>query len=337
MLTATMNEQKILPSTLRGYRWQSARREDIPALYEMMLAVDRADDRGFTITLQDMQTQYDDPWCDPETDFRLAFTPGGQVAAMARVFVNPLPNPEEHRAHFWGEIHPEHRGRGLEELILDWLEQRGQERLQSAHDGKICVLRIGLPDNLADFIALIERRGFCPVRHFNRMRRDLGQPIPAGPLPEGLSLRCYSPQLERLMLETFNASFQDHWGFELASEQDWQMFYIQSSSFRPDLTFVAMDGERVAGLSLNMVHPEANERQNIREGWITELGVRREWRKRGVATALLCQAMRAFEAEGLDYATLGVDAASPTGALRLYERLGFVPVKRFVTFAKPVG
>jgi ribosomal protein S18 acetylase RimI-like enzyme len=44
--------------------------------------------------------------------------------------------------------------------------------------------------------------------------------------------------------------------------------------------------------------------------------------------------MRAFKAAGLGYAMLGVDTENPTGALRVYTRLGFAQVKRFITFEK---
>ena len=46
--------------------------------------------------------------------------------------------------------------------------------------------------------------------------------------------------------------------------------------------------------------------------------------------------MEAFTSEDLDYASLGVDAENLTGALQLYERLGFEPVKRFVAYAKAI-
>ena len=41
------------------------------------------------------------------------------------------------------------------------------------------------------------------------------------------------------------------------------------------------------------------------------------------ATALLLDSMRRFSADGLEAAGLGVDAANPSGALRLYEALGY--------------
>ena len=134
--------------------------------------------------------------------------------------------------------------------------------------------------------------------------------------------------------EALNESFRDHWSFEPVTEKDWQMFFIGRSTFRPDMTFLAVEGDQVMGLCFCNVNHESNERQGIKEGWIDDVAVRRPWRKRGVASALMCQTMRAFKADGLDYATLTVDTENPTGALGLYERLGFVAIKRTVTFDK---
>jgi len=46
---------------LQNYTWRPYRREDVPALYQMLLAVDRAENRNMLLTLQDMQAQFDDP------------------------------------------------------------------------------------------------------------------------------------------------------------------------------------------------------------------------------------------------------------------------------------
>ena len=66
-----------------------------------------------------------------------------------------------------------------------------------------------------------------------------------------------------------------------------------------------------------------------------DLGVRQPWRKLGIATAMLNASMQAFKADGLTTAGLGVDTDNLTGALRIYERLGFDPVMRYLTFSKP--
>ncbi len=334
MLTQTL-QHKTLIAAPAGYAWRPYRREDVPALYQMLLAADRADERQSNMTLEDMQRQFDDPWSNPETDSLLAFTADGQVAAIARVFVNPMPE-EECRTHVWGQVHPEQRGRGLGEAVLTWMEARGRQRLEEMPADLPHLLRTNCQDNVCDSVALFEQHGFRRVRYAYRMRRDLSQPIPAAPMPDGLTLRPYSREFDCSMLEALNESFRDHWGFEWASEEDWRMFFVGRSTFRPDMTFLAVEGNEVMGLCFTNVNSEANERHGIKEGWIDDLGVRRPWRKRGVASALICQSMRAMKADGLDYATLGVDTQNPTGALGLYERLGFVAVRRTITFEKRV-
>jgi len=321
---------------LPGYTWRPIRREDVPAMYQMLLAVEKADDRHIVNTLEDAVREFDDPWSDAETDSWMVMAPDGRVAAFARTFLNPQAE-EENRCFLWIEIHPDHRGDGLDDFMLGWAKARARQRLGAVRNDLPRVIRTGTQDTLVDRIALLERRGFQPVRYFYRMRRDLREPIPEKPLPDGLALRTCTPDLSEPVLAALNEAFRDHWGFESISEEDWQRFFIARSSFRPDLTFIAMDGDQVAGVSFNTVSPEENARHGINEGWIAELAVRRPWRKRGVATALLCESMRAFKAEGLEYATLGVDTENLSGALRLYERVGFRVVKRFIQFTKPIG
>jgi len=323
------------PPALLDIAWRPMRREDVPAVYEMLLAVEKADDRQVAGTLEDARREFDDPWCSHETDSLLAITPNGQAAAFARTFMSPQPE-EENRCFLWVEAHPNHRRRGLEEFMLDWAEARGRQRLASVSNDLPRVLRSGVQDNLADRMAQLERSGFRPVRYFYRMRRDLREPIPDKSLPEGLALRTFTPELSKAVQDALNEAFRDHWSFEPITDEDWQRFFLERSSFRPDITFVAMDGDRVAGLSFNTISPEENARNGINEGWVAELAVRRPWRKRGIATALLCETMRAFKAEGLDFATLGVDTENLSGALRLYESVGFKPVKRFIQFEKPM-
>ena len=321
------------PPDIASYTWRPARRANAPAIYQLRLAADKADDGGGAGTLQDTERLFEDSWVNPETDTLLALTPEGQAAALVCVFLNPQPE-EEARAFIWDDVHPEHRGRGLETFALAWGEARGRQRLQAAPDHLPRVLRNGSPDHLPQRITLLESRGFKRIRYFYRMRRALWQPIPDHQLPEGLTLRTYSPELRDALREAFNESFSDHWNFEPVTEEDWRIFFIERETFRPDLTFIVMDGGEIAAHSLNRVDPEENARQGLKEGWVGQLGTRRAWRKRGIASALLCESMRAFKAGGLDYAALGVDAENLTGAVAIYERLGFVPVKRFIAFAK---
>ena len=86
---------------LPGYTFRFARREDLPAIHQMLVCVAAADRTSFVDTLEDMINQFIDPWSDPEKDYLLALTADGQVAAMGRVYVNPVPQRE--RNAFLGE------------------------------------------------------------------------------------------------------------------------------------------------------------------------------------------------------------------------------------------
>jgi mycothiol synthase len=260
----------------------------------------------------------------------------GQLVGLARTFQNPQPE-DEARCWLMVEVHPEQRSSGLEEGLLDWAEQRGQQRLQQTSGAASRRLRSGIRDTQTLRQAQLEQRGFDVVRYFYRMQRDLSEPIPAVNLPGDLALRVYTPDLSEAVQAAFNEAFRDHWSFDPITDDDWQRFFMERSSFRPDLTYVVMAGDEVAGFSFNCISVEENARRHTSDGWVDVLGVRRPWRKRGVATALLCATMHAFKAEGLQHALLGVDAENPTGALRVYERVGFKPVRRHIQFKKAVA
>jgi ribosomal protein S18 acetylase RimI-like enzyme len=288
--------------------------------------------------MQDLQQEFDDPWSDPATASRLVFAPDGTLAAYARVFANPEP-VDEARAYLDDEVHPDHQA-ALHHAVLAWLVDTGRARLRAiaAATGFAGpkILRLGTPDNQPARIAHYEQHGFSPIRYFFRMRRDLSQPIPDRPLPAGLTLTTFTDEISDAVRRAQEESFLDHWGHEPVSPEDWQQFVVQHTAFRPDLTPVLLDGDQVAAFSLNRINPEENARQGYSTGWIQTLGTRRPWRKRGLASALLVWSMRAFQAEGLQFATLGVDAHNPTGALGLYESLGFVSFKRYIAFGLPV-
>jgi ribosomal protein S18 acetylase RimI-like enzyme len=56
--------------------------------------------------------------------------------------------------------------------------------------------------------------------------------------------------------------------------------------------------------------------------YVFSVAVIREARGRGIATALLRHAMATVAAEGYREMTLSVDAMNPTGAVRVYEKVG---------------
>jgi ribosomal protein S18 acetylase RimI-like enzyme len=132
-----------------------------------------------------------------------------------------------------------------------------------------------------------------------------------------------------------NEAFADHWSSEPLTPEEWDRHFVGDAFFRGDLSFVAFDGSEIVGYAVNYVAEADWEATGVREGWVGQLGVRRPWRRRGLATALLVQSMEAFLTAGLEAATLGVDAENPTRALGVYERVGFRPVRCSVRLQRP--
>ncbi|HEY53345.1 MAG TPA: GNAT family N-acetyltransferase, partial [Caldilineae bacterium] len=301
----TTNNHLPQPPNTSEYTFRPARREDAPAIFQMMLDIDVHDNRTWAGTLADTEKEFDDPNVNVETDTLAAFTADGQVAALAWLYAPPEPG-EEHLVFLWNNFHPDHRANDLADAIMDWAEARGRQILAERPRDRPHVLRISCMAHNAYRKELHTRHGFEPVRYFFEMRRDLSEPIAAVALPPGIVIRPWEPELDQRTYEAFEEAFQDHWGQAPVSKDVWDMFMVGRESFRPDLSFVILDGEEVAGFTLNYLSPEENKRNGIQEAWVGDLGVRRRWRKRGFATALLNQSMRAFAAEGMDYASLGV-------------------------------
>jgi mycothiol synthase len=262
-------------------------------------------------------------------------TAQGEAAGFGVVFANPEPL-EKRQAYLELYVHPDYRGGGLDAYFFGRLERFGRRKLADIGGDLPAALRTGVEDSLEARLALVEKSGFRPVRYFYRMRRDLRRPIDSYNLPEGLTLRQYTTADELPLLEAFNESFADHWNFEPATIEDWQTWVVRTKEFRPEFSYLALDGEEIAGFLVSEVRGEENRRHGTNQSWIGELGTRRPYRRRGIASALLSISLHAFQAAGLDYAILGVDTENPTGALGLYERLSFEPIRRFISFEKLV-
>jgi mycothiol synthase len=267
---------------------------------------------------------------DPRRDVLLAEIDGRLVAA-AWTHVRTRNRMAVHHVDGW--VLPDWRRRGLGRALLAWTQARGRDVARV--DGRTGerAFMAWPEDTQPGAIALYEGDGFRAVRYGFNMVRDLRQPIPDRTLPDGLEVRDVLAADHRRIWDADAEAFRDHWGSPERTEIDFVRWFAD-----PDLDTdrwqVAWDGDQVAGCVMTFVYPSDNERLGISRGWLQHISVRRPWRRRGVASALIARSLRDLRDHGIAEAALGVDAENASGALQLYEALGFRRESMHIAYQK---
>lgn len=267
----------------------------------------------------------------PEADIVLVEGPRGLVAfaMVERIVRDGTPTYD-----LWGYVQPEDRRRGIGGALYERNVARIAERVPIEDPDEPVFLQAHAEAGERGHLALLGGHGFAAVRHFFLMRRAGLDDIPDAPVPDGLELRTVTPADHRAIWLGESEAFQDHWGSHAPTEHDFQVTFSQSA-LDTDLWAVAWDGDEVAGVVQTWIWAEENERLGVQRGWLERISVRRPWRKRGLGRALTAIALVRLREAGMTEAMLGVDADNPTGALGLYERLGFEVWQRSAAYRRP--
>lgn len=208
---------------------------------------------------------------------------------------------------------------------LDWAERRLREK------GGRRAFTGGWSTNETLFAAL-ETRGYRRTRSSWRMEVPLGS-APHDPWsPDGIEIRTLRAGEEQVAYDVHQDSFEDTWEPIRWSYEEWAHAYVEPSHFEPGLWFLAWDGPDACGVAICRRHSTA-----LDLGWVSVLGVRRDWRRRGIGHALLSHVFDAFVERGLTRAGLGVDSESPTGANALYEDVGMSSTSRFEIYERALA
>ena len=158
---------------------------------------------------------------------------------------------------------------------------------------------------------LLTSHGYEDVRHFYDMAIELTE----RPQLADVEIENLEPEEAKAFYDALDLSFQDHWEHHSHPFAEWYERHSSNPNFDLSLWYLIRSDGEIAAVARN----EANRNGG---GYVGALGVRREFRGRGYAKALLYRTFAEFWDRGVPRVTLGVDAESPTGATRLYERVG---------------
>ncbi len=318
----------------RGFRGEA----DYPGMLAAINASKVADQIERSDTLEDVARNYAHLHnCDPYQDMIFAEI-DGKTIGYGRVWweINDEGNWLGFHLAF---LHPAWRRNGIGTAVLHQNERRLRqiaedllaEGIINASTARL--FEVTAEDTEVEKEALLLKEGYKAVRYGFYMRRPLSEPVEVMPMPDGLEVRPVLPEHYRIVWDAAQEAFRDHWGYIPAPEEEYQK-WLKDSSFDPSLLQVAWDGDQVAGMVLNFINTTENEEYSRQRGYTEGISVRRPWRKRGLARALLTCSLKMFQDMGMEEAALGVDSQNLSGALHLYESVGFRMFKREAIFRK---
>jgi mycothiol synthase len=323
-----------LPADVRARPYDPA--GDLPAAVRLIWEVSGADGHDWFPSSEQLATLWRRaPGFDPVSDILVAEDAGG-MAGIVAVDRQKRSGKVIHWIEGW--VRPDRRRQGIGSALVRWAEGHAAAvaaRGGTGNDDLPQFLGFGAMETDGGAHAIADALGYTRTRYGFHMRRPLAEPIPDAPLPPGIEVRPVRPEDHRKIFDADVEAFLDHFEPRTRTEDDFTYLFT-APNVDTSMWCVAWDGDEVVGSVMNQINPDENARIGLAIGWLEHVSVRREWRGRGVAKALIAASLRLLRDRGMDIAALGVDAENPTGALGLYERLGFGRHETWITYRKPL-
>jgi mycothiol synthase len=315
-MTTTSN--LILPT---GYDARPPRDEDAEAVAEVITASRAAYGDEEVATAEDVL----DDWqgVDLAQEAIVVTAPDGRIVGAADIY-----NRRNMRVSVYGNVAPAEQGRGVGTFLVNWGEEWARERMSAAPDGAKVAVEHYIDGENAPASALLAALGYPRIRTVYVMAITLDEAPPAPVWPEGVRGRAFIPgQDEHATWSAVETAFRDLLERPPGSFERW-LAMTESERREPDLWRLAEDQRNgaIVGTVLG--------KRFSGGGWVGGVGVRREWRGKGLALALLRDLFGLYYANDVREIGLSVDADSPSSAPSLYTRAGMRVTKNISIYRK---
>ncbi|HEX5013577.1 MAG TPA: GNAT family N-acetyltransferase [Candidatus Limnocylindrales bacterium] len=227
-------------------------------------------------------------------------------------------------------------GRGIGGALLAWGESRAREIAAGQPDSDDRWHGAGTSDADVRAANLLRGHGYSPVRTFYVLVRPTLDDIGPTAVPEGFEVRPVAREHLRAIFDADAKAFRDHWGVVHDDDASFERF-AGDPHLDPSIFVVAFAGDEIAGAVLNQIDDEENARFDRRRGLLDSVFVRRPYRRRGLARALVNLSLVRLRERGMTSAYLGVDSENEHAAVHLYESCGFERARSNTYWRKPLN
>jgi mycothiol synthase len=167
----------------------------------------------------------------------------------------------------------------------------------------------------------LESAGMQVIRNYWLMKRPLTPSDHVSNSKSEATIRLVSGDEDKKTWWSLHQdAFSKHFGFAPRPMELWIEQAQESSTMDPDACFILdFEGEPAGFVQL------ANSNYHLNGGWVDAIGVAHKFQGKGLGEVLLQHAINFSIEQGREFIELNVDTGNESGALRLYEKLGFKP------------
>src|SRR3954468_11507702 len=301
--------------------WRPLTLDDVPALTRLYAAAEEIDRTGDHFTDEDLREELEGPNIDLARATTGAWA-GETLVAYGLIRRRDAANPV-HMLRLQSVVRPEYRGAAVGAHLAEWFSRTGREVNERTFPGAPFELHHGHHQNERWIAGVLAGAGYRHARTMVNMRVGLADLPPQPPLPDGLVAVPFDFKYDLAVLDARNDTFADHWGSTVYEPVAWRHLVTGSKDFRPDLSYLILDGDKVLAFVLSHFYASEAAVTGIREHYASWVGTRAVLRGRGVASGLLGHTLTAAKAAGFDRSALNVDVDNAHRALGVYERCGY--------------
>lgn len=318
-----------------GLKFRQFRGEsDYPIMVSLIEQSSTVDKTETTITVDEIANWFAHlENCDPFEDI-LFIEVDGKPVGVSMAYWEEDPNDNLYYEYF-AVLLPEWRGKGLRHIMVRFSEGRLREMARSYPEEKSKKFWVFCEETETHLRSVLEDEGYQVFRYGFYLVRPTLEDIPDLQLPEGIEVRPVTPDQYPAIISAWNEACKELRGtipFSDEGFKEWQ----NDPTFDPSLWQIAWHGNTVIGTTFCFINEHENSEFNRKRGHTELISVAKPWRGQGIAKALMARGMKALKERGMTEAALGVDAGNPSGALRLYETMGFQITKRVMYYWKPL-